>query len=76
MEFCYLLVPFAVPDLSHRLVEAMSNDILLLTGKKKKSCMFISFFMGPVCSTIPTLRQNHYFCINFNTTLITNLLNL
>ena len=46
MEFCYLLVPFAVPDLSHRLVEAMSNDILLLTTKKKKnSCMFISFFM-------------------------------
>ena len=36
MEFCYLLVPFAVPDLSHRLVEAMSNDILLLTAKKKK----------------------------------------
>ena len=57
MEFCYLLVPFAVPDLSHRLVEAMSNDILLLTTKKKKipvcslgflwSCMFNNSHIMP-----------------------------
>lgn len=77
MEFCYLLVPFPVPDLSYRLVEVMSNDILLPTTKKKKSpvCSLV-FLWGPVCSIIPTLCRNHYFCINFNTTLITNLLNL